>query len=439
MPWRRSRSVTAPCAAEVVTFLYQALLGRAPSEAELVMRASIDTDQLVRELMTAPELDAHRADAARIGELFELLLRRAPTADEVHTHQGTLVGRVVEAILVSEEHRVVAEARSRAESAPARANVWTASTAPWTHEVGTTSTDGVAVVGKEGYMFLRAGSNSLLEQYLGRLELPRQWSEQWMAMLDERRRRCAALGVTAAQIVVPDKLAALPEHFPDHLVPEGRRPVERLLDLGAPLTYPLEALTGCSAAYLRTDSHLGVEGNRVMYEVTCEALGIEPPPVASATELSSYFSFGDLGRRFAPRVGEQMACAPPTTASIAEDNRGVVAATGGHIGTRRVWRNPASARPETVVLFGDSYGFGDPVYLGLAWWLAEAFACVHFVWVPFGFDERYVRETGASLVVMQTAERFIVRVPRPQVDVEDLVRRAEASAHGLDPTSAFGG
>jgi hypothetical protein len=107
---------------------------------------------------------------------------------------------------------------------------------------------------------------------------------------------------------------------------------------------------------------------------------------------------------------------------------------GGHIGTRRVFRNDDSLDPRVVVVFGDSYGFGDQAYPGLSWFLAQVFREVHFVWIPFGWDPAYLDRVGAELVVCQTAERFVVRVPHACIDVGALVREstARSDALGLD-------
>ncbi len=105
-----------------------------------------------------------------------------------------------------------------------------------------------------------------------------------------------------------------------------------------------------------------------------------------------------------------------------------MSAAGGHIGTTRVFRQPDAPDPRTLVVFGDSYAFGDDAYRGLSWFLAQVFAEVHFVWVPFGWDPDYLDSVGAELVVCQTAERFITRVPRRRVDARQFAR--DAAGHG---------
>jgi alginate O-acetyltransferase complex protein AlgJ len=103
---------------------------------------------------------------------------------------------------------------------------------------------------------------------------------------------------------------------------------------------------------------------------------------------------------------------------------------GGHIGTRRVFRNESAADRRTAVLFGDSFGFSAAYYQGVSWFMAQVFREVHFVWIPFGWDPDYVRRVGAEAVLVQGAERFAARVPHPRSEVarlaEETLRRRQA-------------
>lgn len=121
-------------------------------------------------------------------------------------------------------------------------------------------------------------------------------------------------------------------------------------------------------------------------------------------------------------------------AEMISDNRAAIAAIEGHVGTRCVLRNDAAPDPRVAVVFGDSYAFPSPYYQGLAWWLAQAFAEVHFLWVPFGWDPGYLRDAGANVAIVQTAERFVSRVPLARVQARELARQAIQTGRpaGLD-------
>jgi alginate O-acetyltransferase complex protein AlgJ len=102
-----------------------------------------------------------------------------------------------------------------------------------------------------------------------------------------------------------------------------------------------------------------------------------------------------------------------------------------------VFRNDDASDQRKVVVFGDSYGFGDDAYQGLSWFLAQVFCEVHFVWVPCGWDPDYVDSVGAELVVCQTAERFIGRVPQVSVDVRSLAQETTSRHRALTEERIF--
>jgi hypothetical protein len=265
------------------------------------------------------------------------------------------------------------------------------------------------------------------------------WMAGWGKLVADRTEFAAATGRSLCCLVVPDKLAVYSDLFPQDLEMDELRPVERLLQEGSlPLLYPRDALSEARAqheTYMTTDSHLTVFGNRLLARATIAALGAPAAlldGVAEATQRQ--LASGDLGQHFAPpvvEVGEQLL--ERSAASIVFDNWPEVSAGGGHIGTLRVFRNDDAPDERTAVVFGDSYAFGDDAYQGLSWFLAQVFREVHFVWVPFGWDPDYLDRVGAQLVVCQTAERFIARLPRASVDVQELIEGvSRGGALGLE-------
>lgn len=152
-------------------------------------------------------------------------------------------------------------------------------------------------------------------------------------------------------------------------------------------------------------------------------------------EQEEHLTSGDLGQHFSPpvvEIGKRLVA--PSRSTIISDNWAEVVSLGGHIGTHRIFCRDDAPDRRTVVVFGDSYGFGDEAYPGLSWFLAQVFRQVHFVWVPFGWDPNYLDRVDAELVICQTAERFVPRVPRLRVDVDSLAQRgaAERRVVGLE-------
>lgn len=380
--------------------------------------------------------------------MFLEFLGRAASPTDVEMWMGVgSLRALVDGVLASEEF--AARAAKRAVSKDARGegpflNCWVAGLERFARPVGTLSADGVAIVGRRGHLFLYGGSNNNLAMYRGEIGTAGDWSAQWRELVDERLTGARASDRSMCCLVVPDKLAVYSDLFPQDLETGGPRPVIRLIEHDAlPLLYPCDVLRDARAeddTYMMTDSHLTVRGNRLLAQATIEALGARPGlldeiPAAQVQRFAS----GDLGQHFAPPIMEvRRDLAAASASAIVFDNWPLVSRAGGHIGTLRIFRRDDAPDPRTVVVFGDSYGFGDEAYPGLTWFLAQVFREVHFVWVPFGWDPDYLDRVGAELVVCQTAERFIARVPRRRVDVQSLVQEISNRGGTLGLETVFG-
>jgi hypothetical protein len=360
--------------------------------------------------------------------VYRQLLGREPSEEEV-AHQlaaSSTLEALLRAVLDSEEYATRIRQQIAAQTG-AVVNVYHPDLAAWGPAPGTRSDDGVAIVGHHGWLFLCGGTNANLGQYVGAVEMEPDWLDEWKRVVRRREELARELGVASALLVVPDKLPAYEQHYPEPLEKVGPRPVERLLgEPELPLIYPLAELRAAAArgeeVYLRTDTHLTFRGNELLASAALEALGVENPPDLSDVELRSYPIAGDLGGKFVPQIVSIIDEAGSLgRAKIKQDNHAEIAAVNGHIGTRRVFRNRRAPDKRTAVVFGDSYGFGAGHYQGVSWFLAQAFREVHFVWIPFGWDSEYVRRVGAEAVLVQGAERFVARVPRLEVDTAGLV------------------
>jgi alginate O-acetyltransferase complex protein AlgJ len=388
--------------------------------------------------------DLRRED---IEAVFRELLGRDATAGDIATwmKNGSLRA-FLDGVLGSDEYKARAAERERTREARAPGhflNCWLEGWERFTRHVGQVSPDGVAIVGGAGHLFIHGGSNDNVASYRGEVELPPGWLESWRTLMAKRLEHSQRSGVRIAYLVVPEKLAVYADCYPHDLTALTPRPILRLLDQGKlRLAYPLEALREARAGgetYLRTDSHLTPRGNRILAEATLAELGVSPSLLPEVEEtVPAHLVAGDLGLHFDPAVLEFMSpMVGASRATIISDNREEVAGVGGHIGTIRVYRRDDAPDRRTVVVFGDSYGFGDDAYQGLSWWLAQVFREVHFVWVPCGWDPEYLDRVGAELVVCQTAERFITRVPKLKVNVRSLARETIARHQAIDEERVF--
>jgi hypothetical protein len=384
---------------------------------------------------------------ALIEAVFREFLGRAASEDDVaRWMQSASLGLFLEGVIASPEYRDRLERSRNRQQAAARGpylNCWLPGWERFTRPVGEVSPDRVAIVGREGHLFLYGGTNNNLAAHRGEAALSADWLGAWERIVTGRLDHASRTGRRLAFVIVPDKLAVYDDLFPESLTPREQRPVLRLLEeVPQLLVYPERMLLEARSAgdsYLRTDSHLSVSGNAVLAAATVLQLGVTADPFGALLGSGPpYLAAGDLGEHFFPPVTEVMRpISVSSHAAIVEDNRAEIAAVGGHIGTRRVFLNEAAGDSRTVVVFGDSYGFGDDAYQGLTWFLAQWFRTVHFVWVPFGWDPHYLDSARADLVVCQTAERFVGRVPSESVNVASLARETIERRRALGQDRVF--
>lgn len=378
--------------------------------------------------------------------VYRQVLEREPSEDEI---QDQLAGApdlesLLRIALESEEYaeRLARRGLQAAQTATV-VNAYHPDLAEWGLRPGTRSADEIAIVGREGWLFLCGGTNANLDQYVGEAQMEAGWLEKWQEAVHRREAVARELGLVTALLVVPDKLAVYEEHYPEELRRVGPRPVERLLaDAELSIFYPLADLRAAAASgeevYMRTDTHLTFRGNQLLAAAVMGALGVQGQPDFSAVPLRAYPVSGDLGAKFDPPiVGIVREPGSLGDARIVEDNRAEIAAVDGHIGTRRVFHNDAAPDSRVAVVFGDSFGFSAPNYQGVSWFLAQVFREVHFIWIPFGWDTDYIRRVGAEVVLVQGAERFVARAPHTEVDAsalaEETLRRKQPA--GIESVS----
>jgi alginate O-acetyltransferase complex protein AlgJ len=374
--------------------------------------------------------------------IYETLLGRRPSAQEIAHQQANAksLRDLLVAVAASDERQLREAGAGRDGAAmpvlkPANVvNTHTEELEPFGFAPGTWSADGVAVTGRRGWVFLGGGTNTILDQYRGTFALPEDFDVRWTQALEARRRGAEALGAAFAAVIVPDKLAVLAAEFPEALPRRAEAPAAVLtarpeLKLLYPLTELAEVPGG---AYLRTDTHLTYAGNSALARAVGAALGVTIEHELTTGRINRYITSGDLGSRYSPPIVEVVATANDYgDAEEVASNRDAITAVGANVGTRQVLRNEQAADHRTAVLFGDSYAVAAPHYQGLAWFLAQAFREVHFLWVSFGWDPGYAAAVGAQVVVCQRAERFVVRPPELQVDFRalaaDVLGRADVA------------
>ncbi len=357
--------------------------------------------------------------------LYRELLDREPSREEVAHQQAAAAAwqDVLMAIVRSDEYAALVPA---ATPAPERVvNIHIPDLAKYGHLPGRRSADEVAEIGSDGFVFLIGGTNEILSQHRPGYRFEPGWREQWQQVIASRRAQAAELGVTYRMVLVPDKVTVLGERMAEPPPAGVRTPADELAALDRAMVFPVGRLQDAEGgAYLRTDTHLTLAGNRALAAGVGDALGID---LARDVGLDgrTNVACGDLGARFSPPVVELATVKGDWgRATVVENSAPEILARGRHVGIRQVLRTESARDDRRVLVFGDSYATASPHYQGLIWWLAQAFAEVHFLWIPFGWDPDYVSEVDPAIVLSEGAERFAARAP-------DVVTNAQAAIEAV--------
>lgn len=287
-------------------------------------------------------------------------------------------------------------------------------------------------VGRDGWLFLTAGSNNVVGQF-SRSRLMARRVRGWKRLLLSRLRGCDALGAQYLHVIVPEKLTVY-----DHKLSEGlavkvrlspawrlrrslfwhRRARRACLDLVG----TFRSLRDARDLYYRTDSHWSFEGCAAAYRLICAACGAEPRDLSSEPQERREMA-GDLGSKLTPPQTELWSIrsiqhhaerihASPIVRLREQTGR----ADTLHVGAHVVFRNETPGiDPRRVVLFGDSYAHFAPIMLTA--FIAETFAEVHFVWSS-SLDWGYLTRVRPDLVIGQVAERFMFQLPDDRFDLD---------------------
>ncbi len=307
--------------------------------------------------------------------------------------------------------------------------------------------------GSEDWLFLVAGSNSVIDLYQHDSSFTPELGEQWVDLLRERTTRFEKQGIQYLHLSAPEKLTVLHKHFLDKL---------ENID-GSPTLYMAKnhaAEVPCfvnvvpffqgqvdeTMLYWKTDTHWSCWGCYAAYQVLCGRIGVQ-----ARTDLLGYpFNEGpvlfDLGAKLSTHRKEKArfyhfnqqstrVFANPIV-RFKEEN-GLVDEPSLHVGSHVVFRNNSEdAIDKRIMLFGDSFSeYRTHLLTGM---LAETFREVHFIWNA-SIDHAYVESIKPDVVISELAERFMVRVPEDNLDIHQFAgaRLEEFKALPRNAKAAF--
>ena len=186
--------------------------------------------------------------------------------------------------------------------------------------------------------------------------------------------------------------------------------------------------------FLRTDTHWWYEAGMAVAELVTQRLGVPRTLSLEGREQRRYHMTFDLGSKIEPAVTEE-AIAVPMRAGVTRVHANELAekvmanAKAGkpvvHNGTSVVFRNTnADAIDKRLVIFGDSFmDFQESTTTVI---FAEQFRETHFVWSP-RIDYGYVARVDADVVMTETAERFMIQLPKDDYNLDsDVAQRLAA-------------
>ncbi|MGO4492105.1 hypothetical protein AB4Y86_08435 [Arthrobacter sp. 2YAF22_2] len=288
---------------------------------------------------------------------------------------------------------------------------------------GLYSQDKSSVLGLNGQIFLVGGSNRVLDQYSDDFDYGpggmQGLVDEWTKLFSGRREHLDSLGIRYFQTVIPEKLTAMPVYAPMPL--DVPTPIYRSLEdrLRSESFYvsglePFVPWLERDDPFLTTGSHFSASGAKEMFAALVEEID---PPIAKlvgAIEMNEVrYEVEDLAERFygLPLHSRKW---EPSAAQFRQWATDLVLTQkylpAGHIGRRFSWTNRSAPSRLKVLAFGNSFfGSGD-IPGQLAWWCKHYFLEFTHVWNP-EFDWALVRELKPDVVVGQTIERFLRRVP----------------------------
>jgi hypothetical protein len=287
--------------------------------------------------------------------------------------------------------------------------------------------------GRDGWLFLTGGSNAVLRYYQDPSYFDDAQCTRWADLLTGRQARLSQLGIRYLHIAAPDKISVYPELLSLTLPNLARHPIAMLAaelrrrGQDGLLINPLVVFRNHpdrARLYLKTDTHWTYRAGQLVLEMVAQRLGQIRRLTLHGRNMTYYTHVWDLGSKVEPTIPEQN-YAVVTSRFVSRTHENELArsfqdnvrhgrpVTHGSIYVSFRNTDPA-ALAEVVVIFGDS--FMDFQESNTSIIFAETFREVHFVWSP-NIDFDFVQKVGATLVITELAERFMISMPDDQYQV----------------------
>ena len=299
------------------------------------------------------------------------------------------------------------------------------------------------LVGTDGWLFLKKGSNSLISYYQEPNKFDTNLVNAWCNLLRNRYNLLKrGKGIEYFHLFVPNKLTVYPEysgielnHFKGHpvcvLMKSFAKEKKSSAALRECVINPLSFYQQKKKEYLlywKTDTHWTFWGCYWAYALLCEKIGIPPNHDLMLRNFGEANLILDLGGKIVPPVKEKARFYHTIQDSKRiyanklvkyKENNNLENDIGLHIGSHVIYENHKVPNARKVILFGDSFSEYRPHLLtGL---LAETFKEVHFIWST-SIDFSYVWSQQPDIVITEIVERFMPQVPTDNFSLEQYVQ-----------------
>jgi len=304
-------------------------------------------------------------------------------------------------------------------------------------------------VGNDGWLFLVAGSNNVIDMYKNDSSFTEKLLADWLRLLRERSARLNKRGIEYLHMAAPEKLTVLHKYYNGELENLNGSPILQLIHKhGGQIPCMLNLVPYFTSqidqmpVYWKTDTHWSFYGCFSAYQLLCGRLGVE-----FNADLMQY-PFGESDVLF--DLGAKIDGQPTEKArfyQLAQNSKRVYANQvvkfkekynlvdegALHVGSHVVYQNDSdTAVDKKVVLFGDSFSEYRPhLLMGM---LAETFREVHFIWSA-NLDYDYIDFVKPDIVISELAERFMTRVPTDQLTIQTFAgeRLTEFKKNWVEP------
>jgi hypothetical protein len=301
--------------------------------------------------------------------------------------------------------------------------------------------------GRDGWLFLIGGSNSVSSLYDRDSALLSDGAvRKWAELIERRARRFEKMGIQYVHTHVPEKLTIYDDKLWDPPIVDWRlSPAVRLRDMLQRSPYahvyldlvePFRSAPDKDNLYFKTDSHWSGEGCYFAYRLLCERIGIAPEPDLLARAHQSIDGKLDMGSKFDPPIYEPVKFYDFRLKSTRVYRNSITRyletpefGAAIHVGTHVRYLNPTQgAAKKKILLFGDSFSSqrGD----ALTAMLAETARDVEFVWSS-NLDWAFIKRVKPDVVVYELVERFMTILADDRLSIRRTMARQWLKAQRL--------